>query len=84
VAASFQRVDTCAAEFQADTPYMYSSYDGSDECEPTNAKKVRLAVIAAIICECASARRTGAHTEQTNLCASTQDSGCTVRSSYIC
>ena len=39
--ASFQRVDTCAAEFQADTPYMYSSYDGSDECEPTNNKKVR-------------------------------------------
>jgi len=44
VTASFQRVDTCAAEFQADTPYMYSSYDGSDECEPTNAKKVRLKV----------------------------------------
>ena len=40
--ASFQRVDTCAAEFQADTPYMYSSYDGSDECEPTNNKKVHL------------------------------------------
>ena len=42
VMPSMKRVDTCAAEFQADTPYMYSSYDGSDECEPTNAKKVRL------------------------------------------
>jgi hypothetical protein len=42
VMPSMKRVDTCAAEFQADTPYMYSSYDGNDECEPTNAKKVRL------------------------------------------
>ena len=41
VTPSMKRVDTCAAEFQADTPYMYSSYDGSDECEPTNQKKVR-------------------------------------------
>ena len=35
-----KRVDTCAAEFEAATPYMYSSYDGDDECEPTNNKKV--------------------------------------------
>eukprot|EP00246_Nothoceros_aenigmaticus_P003148 TRINITY_DN14101_c0_g1_i1.p1 TRINITY_DN14101_c0_g1~~TRINITY_DN14101_c0_g1_i1.p1 ORF type:complete len:1080 (+),score=226.04 TRINITY_DN14101_c0_g1_i1:350-3241(+) len=40
VAPSYKRVDTCAAEFEANTPYMYSSYD--DECEslPSNRKKV--------------------------------------------
>ena len=37
---SMKRVDTCAAEFQADTPYMYSSYDGNDEAEPTNNRKI--------------------------------------------
>ena len=29
--ASFNMVDTCAAEFLAKTPYFYSSYDGEDE-----------------------------------------------------
>lgn len=28
VVPSYKRVDTCAAEFSAETPYMYSSYDG--------------------------------------------------------
>lgn len=28
VVPSFKRVDTCAAEFAAETPYLYSSYDG--------------------------------------------------------
>ena len=37
---SFKRVDTCAAEFAAETPYLYSSYDGSDESRPSSAKKV--------------------------------------------
>ena len=37
---SMKRVDTCAAEFVADTPYMYSSYDGFDESEPTDNKKI--------------------------------------------
>ena len=41
VVPSMKRVDTCAAEFEAGTPYMYSSYDGSCECEPTTARKVR-------------------------------------------
>ncbi|WP_234854258.1 carbamoyl-phosphate synthase large subunit [Paracoccus everestensis] len=42
----FKRIDTCAAEFEAQTPYMYSTYEapamGDVECEsrPTNAKKV--------------------------------------------
>lgn len=40
VVPSMKRVDTCAAEFEAQTPYMYSSYDGYTEAEPTNSKKV--------------------------------------------
>ena len=40
VVPAFKRVDTCAAEFEAATPYMYSSYDGSDECEATSERKV--------------------------------------------
>jgi carbamoyl-phosphate synthase large subunit len=42
----FKRIDTCAAEFRALTPYMYSTYeaphDGRVECEsePTAAKKI--------------------------------------------
>jgi carbamoyl-phosphate synthase large subunit len=35
-----KRVDTCAAEFEAATPYMYSSYDGECECGATTSKKV--------------------------------------------
>ena len=37
---SYKRVDTCAAEFEAATPYMYSSYDGECEAEPTDKPKV--------------------------------------------
>ena len=46
VVAVFKRIDTCAAEFEAQTPYMYSTYEtpvmGEVECEarPSNAKKV--------------------------------------------
>ncbi|WP_179380130.1 carbamoyl-phosphate synthase large subunit [Jannaschia marina] len=46
VVAQFKRIDTCAAEFEAQTPYMYSTYEtpvmGEAECEsrPTEAKKV--------------------------------------------
>ena len=42
----FKRVDTCAAEFASQTPYMYSCYEGDGvtpaECEsdPTDAKKI--------------------------------------------
>ncbi len=36
----FKTVDTCAAEFQAFTPYLYSTYDGEDEAEPTARKKI--------------------------------------------
>ncbi len=29
--AGFKMVDTCAAEFSANTPYFYSTYDGDNE-----------------------------------------------------
>jgi carbamoyl-phosphate synthase large subunit len=37
---TFQRVDTCAAEFEAFTPYLYSAYEFEDEAQPGDAKKV--------------------------------------------
>jgi carbamoyl-phosphate synthase large subunit len=40
VKANFYRVDTCAAEFEAYTPYLYSTYEREDEAEPTQRKKV--------------------------------------------
>ena len=46
VTAVFKRIDTCAAEFEAQTPYMYSTYEapmmGKVECEarPSSRKKV--------------------------------------------
>jgi len=41
VKSVYQRVDTCAAEFEAHTPYLYSTYSGTfDEAEPTANKKV--------------------------------------------
>jgi carbamoyl-phosphate synthase large subunit len=36
----FKLVDTCAAEFESLTPYMYSCYDEEDEAAPTAKKKV--------------------------------------------
>ncbi|MBX7114793.1 MAG: carbamoyl-phosphate synthase large subunit [Myxococcaceae bacterium] len=36
----YKRVDTCAAEFESYTPYLYSTYDEEDEAPPTNRKKV--------------------------------------------
>ena len=40
---SFRLVDTCAAEFEAYTPYYYSSYDqGDDEVRPSDTKKVMI------------------------------------------
>ncbi|XP_010262412.1 PREDICTED: carbamoyl-phosphate synthase large chain, chloroplastic-like [Nelumbo nucifera] len=40
VTPAYKRVDTCAAEFEANTPYMYSSYDYECESAPTKRKKV--------------------------------------------
>src|SRR6202034_3408440 len=36
----FKLVDTCAAEFESFTPYLYSSYDEEDEAPPTPRRKV--------------------------------------------
>ncbi|MCB9544183.1 MAG: carbamoyl-phosphate synthase large subunit [Myxococcales bacterium] len=36
----YKRVDTCAAEFEAHTPYLYSTYETEDEAAPTDRKKV--------------------------------------------
>ncbi|MEZ4669183.1 MAG: carbamoyl-phosphate synthase large subunit [Anaerolineae bacterium] len=40
VVPSYYRVDTCAAEFEAHTPYLYSTYEEGDESQPTTNKKV--------------------------------------------
>ena len=37
---TFQRVDTCAAEFEAQTPYLYSDYGMEDEARPTERPKI--------------------------------------------
>jgi carbamoyl-phosphate synthase large subunit len=42
VAAVFSRVDTCAAEFESFTPYLYSCYESSCEAEPGDRKKVMI------------------------------------------
>ncbi len=36
----FKLVDTCAAEFESMTPYLYSTYDEEDEAPPTSTHKV--------------------------------------------
>jgi len=42
VEAVFNSVDTCGAEFQAFTPYLYSTYEGEDESKPTGRKKIMI------------------------------------------
>ena len=36
----YKRVDTCAAEFEATTPYLYSTYETENEAAPTDKRKV--------------------------------------------
>src|SRR5450759_1269113 len=36
----FNRVDTCAAEFESRTPYLYSCYETEDEADPSEKEKV--------------------------------------------
>jgi len=38
----YKRVDTCAAEFESFTPYLYSTYEEEDEATPTAKKKVMI------------------------------------------
>jgi carbamoyl-phosphate synthase large subunit len=44
----FRRIDTCAAEFEARTPYMYSSYEvefGGGECEANPSEREKVIVL---------------------------------------
>jgi carbamoyl-phosphate synthase large subunit len=38
----YKRVDTCGAEFESFTPYMYSTYEQECEAEPTNRRKIMI------------------------------------------
>jgi carbamoyl-phosphate synthase large subunit len=38
----FKRVDTCAAEFESFTPYLYSTYEEEDESDPTSRRKIMI------------------------------------------
>ncbi|MFQ5817864.1 MAG: carbamoyl-phosphate synthase large subunit [Terriglobia bacterium] len=42
IAAVFKRVDTCAAEFESFTPYLYSTYEDEDEADPTTKPKIAI------------------------------------------
>ena len=39
---TFKMVDTCAAEFEAFTPYLYSTYQDEDESSPDRLKKIMI------------------------------------------
>jgi carbamoyl-phosphate synthase large subunit len=38
----YKRVDTCGAEFESYTPYLYSTYEEEDESQPTDGKKIMI------------------------------------------
>ncbi|MGI8918191.1 MAG: carbamoyl-phosphate synthase large subunit [Pyrinomonadaceae bacterium] len=38
----YKRVDTCGAEFESFTPYLYSTYEGEDEAAPTDKRKIMI------------------------------------------
>src|SRR5687767_1301582 len=40
LATTYKRIDTCAAEFESFTPYMYGTFERQDEAEPNPKKKV--------------------------------------------
>ncbi|MBI4456851.1 MAG: carbamoyl-phosphate synthase large subunit [Acidobacteria bacterium] len=42
IRAVFKRVDTCGAEFESYTPYLYSCYEEEDESEPCDGKKIMI------------------------------------------
>jgi carbamoyl-phosphate synthase large subunit len=42
IRAVFKRVDTCGAEFEAQTPYLYSTYEQECEARPTPRRKVMI------------------------------------------
>src|SRR5665213_2483862 len=42
IAPVYKRVDTCAAEFESFTPYMYSTYEDEDESQPNDRPKIAI------------------------------------------
>jgi carbamoyl-phosphate synthase large subunit len=42
ITATYKRVDTCAAEFEAHTPYLYSTYERECEANPTPRRKIMI------------------------------------------
>jgi carbamoyl-phosphate synthase large subunit len=38
----YKRVDTCGAEFESFTPYLYSTYEEECEAQPTNRRKIMI------------------------------------------
>jgi carbamoyl-phosphate synthase large subunit len=38
----YKRVDTCGAEFESHTPYLYSTYETEDEAAPTDQRKIMI------------------------------------------
>src|SRR3989440_573516 len=38
----YKRVETCGAEFESFTPYLYSTYEEEDEAEPTDRRKIMI------------------------------------------
>ncbi len=45
IEATFKQVDTCAAEFEAFTPYYYSTYEQEDETPPHDPEKKRIMIL---------------------------------------
>ena len=45
IVATFKAVDTCAAEFEAYTPYYYSTYEDEDETPPKDEYKKRVIIL---------------------------------------
>ncbi len=45
IEATFKQVDTCAAEFEAYTPYYYSTYESEDETPPRKPGKKRIMIL---------------------------------------
>jgi carbamoyl-phosphate synthase large subunit len=42
IEATFKMVDTCAAEFEARTPYYYSTYETEDETRPAKSRRIMI------------------------------------------
>ena len=42
IAPVYKRVDTCGAEFESNTPYLYSTYEEENEAEPTDRRKIMI------------------------------------------